>query len=74
MQDPHARVVDARDSAELVRLARTASTPSSAVAACSEIRFASATIVITIAAATRITTVPMIKPTPHSVDVANITM
>jgi hypothetical protein len=48
--------------------ARTTSTASSAAAACLEIRAASATIVMRMAAATAITTTPSVMPTIHSVD------
>ena len=75
VQDPHARVVDARDPGELVGLALDdGDTLDGAVRACAAIRRASATIVITIAAATAITTSPSANPTYQPVDAAITSM
>src|SRR5262249_28304138 len=50
---------------------RTSSTASSAVLACSAMRIASTTMVTTMTAATRITTMPRANPTCHAVDDAS---
>ena len=70
VENPHAGVVDPGDAGELVGLGAHDLHSLDGAAACAAIRRASVTTVITIAAATRMTTIPSTSPMHQPVDAA----